>query len=164
VPGVLAVLVLAASFGPWGAIGSSVLSQKAELAGILRSKGLLADGRIVPKPEGSDGADALGPDAPRVRGIEWYLNTHRALTQLAPWFEGQDPNPFAEGKTPEQTSREVLAALSLRADIPNSAGVVYFTHYSDVPEAVSLGGSGHVIGPVVFEGGGRCRPPFLASP
>jgi hypothetical protein len=55
--------------------------------------------------------------------------------------------------TPEQTSREVLAALSLRADIPNFAGVVYFTHYSDLPTTVSLGANGHVIGPVVFEGG-----------
>ena len=67
---------------------------------------------------------------------------------------GPDPNPFAEGKKPEQTSREVVAALSLRADIPNSAGVVYFTHYSDLPTTVSLRGNSHVIGPVVFEGVG----------
>ncbi|MGC1180867.1 MAG: DUF4153 domain-containing protein [Methyloceanibacter sp.] len=154
VPGVLAILLLPASFGPWGAIGASVSSQKAELAGILRAKGLLADGKIVSRPAGGESANPLGPEAARVRGIEWYLNTHHGLGQLAPWFEGQNPNPFAEGKTPEETSREILAALSLRADIPNSAGVVYFTHYSDVPAVVSLAGNGHVIGPVVFEGGG----------
>ncbi|MGO8843717.1 MAG: hypothetical protein ACLQF1_22130 [Methyloceanibacter sp.] len=150
----LAILLLAASFGPWGAIGASVSSQKAELAGILRAKGLLADGKIVSRPAGGESANPLGPEAARVRGIEWYLNTHHGLGQLAPRFEGQNPNPFAEGKTPEETSREILAALSLRADIPNSAGVVYFTHYSDVPAVVSLAGNGHVIGPVVFEGGG----------
>lgn len=153
-PAVLAILLLAASFGPWGVIGFSILSQKAELAGILEAKGLLSGGKIVTKPQGSDGGTALGLDAARVRGIEWYLNTHHALGELAPWFEGHDPNPFAEGKTPEETSREVLAALSLRSDIPNSAGLVYFTHYSDLPTTVSLGGNSHVIGPVVFEGGG----------
>ena len=56
-PAVLAVLLLAACFGPWGVIGFSVLSQKAELAGILQAKGLLADGKIVTKPQGSDGAN-----------------------------------------------------------------------------------------------------------
>jgi hypothetical protein len=153
-PGVLAILLAVACFGPWGAMGASVLSQTAQLAGILRDKGLLADGKIVTRPASSDGTTPLGTDAARVRGIEWYLNTHHALRRLAPWFEGQDPNPFAAGKTPEQTSREILAALSLRADIPQSAGVLYFTHYSDMPEVVALGGGGEVIGPVVFEGGG----------
>jgi hypothetical protein len=154
VPGVLAVLLFAACFGPWGAIGLSIFSQKAELAGILSAKGLLADGKIVARTGGGEGDNPLGSDAARARGIEWYLNTHHALHQIAPWFAGHDPDPFAPGKTPEQILREVLAGLSLRADIPNSAGVVYFTHYSDMPEAVSLGSGGHVLGPVVFESGG----------
>ncbi len=49
-PGVLALLLLAASFGPWGGIGLSVASQKAELASLLKEKGLLVDGKIVSKP------------------------------------------------------------------------------------------------------------------
>jgi Domain of unknown function (DUF4153) len=93
VPAVLAILLLFASFGPWGAMGTSVLSQTAELAGILRDKGLLADGKIVMRPAGNEGASVLGIDAPRVRGIEWYLNSHHALRRLAPWFEGQEQNP-----------------------------------------------------------------------
>jgi hypothetical protein len=105
IPGVLAILLLVASFGPWGAMGASVLSQTAELAGILSDRGLLADGKIVAQPAGSEGASVLGTDAPRVRGIEWYLNTHHALSRLVPWFEGQEQNPFAEGKTPERGSR-----------------------------------------------------------
>jgi hypothetical protein len=94
-------------------MGASVVSQTAELAGILRAKGLLADGKIVTRPASRDGTTPFGTDAARVRSIEWYLNTHHALGQLAPWFEGQEQNPFAEGKSPEQTSREILAALSL---------------------------------------------------
>lgn len=153
-PSLLAILLLVACFGPWGAMGASISSQTAELAGILRDKGLLVDGKIVARPASNGGATLLGSDAARVRGIEWYLNTHHALERLAPWFEGSEQNPFSGGKTPEQTSREVLAALTLRPDIPQSAGVIYFTHYSDRPDVVSLGGGGQVIGPVVFEGGG----------
>jgi hypothetical protein len=50
VPGVLALLLLAASFGPGGAIGFSVMSQKSELASILTEKGMLVDGKIVKRP------------------------------------------------------------------------------------------------------------------
>ena len=46
-PGVLALLLLVASLGPGGAIGLSVMSQKAELASILAAKNMLADGKIV---------------------------------------------------------------------------------------------------------------------
>jgi hypothetical protein len=150
---VLAVLLIAASFGRWGAIGASVFSQKAQLASLLTEKGLLVDGKIVTKPKGGEGDNPLGTDAARARGLEWYLNTHHALQVLAPWFEGREPNPFAEGKEADQTSREILAALSLRADIlPSVIGATYFTHYSDKPEIVALGGSRFVVGPIVFEG------------
>jgi hypothetical protein len=118
------------------------------------------DGKIVPRLVSSDGTTPLGKDAARVRGIEYYLNTHHALRRLAPWFEGQEQNPFAEGKTPEQTSRKLLAALSLRSDISQSADVLYFTHYSDVPEVVAIGGKGDVVGPAVFEHAGPVPAPI----
>ena len=84
VPGVLALLLLAASFGPGGAIGFSVMSQRAELADILTAKGVLADGKLVTRAASGDEASPLGTAAARVRGIEWYLNTHHALGVLAP--------------------------------------------------------------------------------
>jgi hypothetical protein len=84
-PGVLALLLLAASFGPGGAIGLSVLSQKAELASILSGKGMLVDGKIVPRGEGA-AENPLGEAAARARAVEWYLNTHHSLGLLAPWF------------------------------------------------------------------------------
>jgi len=64
----------------------------------------------------------LGADAARVRGIEWYLNTHHALRRLG-WFEGSEQTP-RRGQDPETTLREILAALSLRPDIPQSADVI----------------------------------------
>jgi hypothetical protein len=156
-PGVLALLLLAASLGPGGAIGLSVLSQKAELASILASKGMLADGKIVPRGEGG-AENPLGEAAARARAIEWYLNTHHSLGLLAPWFEGHPDDPFAPGKSPEETARELLVALGLRPDLGNAAGVVYFTHYSDLPAVLVPGKGAYVVGPIVFEGGSTPAP------
>jgi hypothetical protein len=153
VPGVLALLLFAASFGPGGAIGFSVMSQKEQLATLLTTKGLLVDGKIVPRGEGAPD-NPLGTDAWRARSIEWYLNTHRSLYLLAPWFAGLPNDPFAPGNKPEDAARELLLALGLRADVANSSGVVYFNHYSDVPTVLTLAKDGHVIGPVVFQSGG----------
>jgi hypothetical protein len=153
VPGVLALLLLAASFGPGGMIGFSIMSQKAELASLLTAKGMLVDGKVVARSESSE-ENPLGTDAGRVRTIEWYLNTHRALGVLAPWFEGLPNDPFAPSKTPEETARDMLVVLGLRPDVGNTPGVAYFTHYSDMPAVVALPRDAHVIGPVVFESGG----------
>jgi hypothetical protein len=155
-PGVLALLLLAASLGLGGAIGLSVMSQKAELASILAAKGMLADGKIVAGPGGEN---PLGRDAARVRGIEWYLNSHHALGVLAPWFEGRPDNPFAESKTPEQTVREVLAALGLSAAAETGSGL-YLTYYSDAPVIVATAGAAHVIGPVVLQSAGADPAPI----
>jgi hypothetical protein len=152
VPGVLAFLLLAASLGPGGAIGLSVLSQKAELGSILAANGLLVDGRIVPRGEDAP-ENPLGADAGRVRAIEWYLNTHHSLGLLAPWFEGHPDDPFAPGKTPEATARDLLVALGLRPDLGGPSGAVYFTHYSDVPAVLAPEQGAYVVGPIVFEGG-----------
>jgi hypothetical protein len=152
VPGVLAFLIFAASFGPGGMIGFSVMSQKQQLAELLSAKGMLVDGKIVLHGEGA-AESPLGTDAWRARSIEWYLNTHRALHLLAPWFAGLPNDPFAPGKKPEETARDVLLALGLRADVANSSGVVYFTHYSDTPLVVAPSKGAFVIGPIVFEGG-----------
>ena len=156
IPGTLAVLLLAASFGPWGIVGASVRSQTAELAGILGEKGMLADGKFVRPAKGSD--SPLGRSAARARQIEYYLNTRHALRMLAPWFEGEQQNPFAEGKSSETTIRELFEAMALPPDLSRSAGST-FTYYADAPEAVSLASSDQVIGPVLFES----QPPIQGA-
>jgi hypothetical protein len=164
VPAVLAFLMFAASFGPGGMIGFSVMSQKNELAELLAKKGMLADGKILPRVEGAP-ENPLGADAWRARSIEWYLNTHHALDLLAPWFAGLPNDPFAPDKRPEETARELLLALGLRADVANSSGVVYFTHYSDTPLVVTPPKDAYVIGPIVFQGnaGPKAIPPKTVS-
>ena len=47
VPGLFALFLLAASFGPGGAVGFSVMSQTGELQQILAAKGMLVDGRFI---------------------------------------------------------------------------------------------------------------------
>jgi Domain of unknown function (DUF4153) len=147
VPGVLALLLAASSFGPGGASGFSVMSQKAELAEILTAKGMLAGGKFVP----SSAETPLGHDGARARDIQYYLNTHHALDMIAPWFAGQPDDPFAPGETPDETTRKLLLALGLRPDLRNATGVVYFTHYSDVPATIAPAKSARVIGPIVFQ-------------
>jgi hypothetical protein len=118
---------------------------------------MLVDGKIVARSEGS-AENPLGTAAGRARTIEWYLHTHRTLGVLAPWFEGLPNDPFAPGKKPEETARDVLVALGLRPDVGNQPGVAYFTHYSAVPAVVALPKGAHVIGPVVFQSGGPVPP------
>ncbi|MDH3920126.1 MAG: DUF4153 domain-containing protein, partial [Rhodospirillales bacterium] len=48
VPLSLALLLLAASFGPWGAVGLSTYSQMARLERLLAAGSVLVEGRIVP--------------------------------------------------------------------------------------------------------------------
>ena len=152
VPGVLALLLLAASFGPGGAIGFSIMSQRAELEKLLIKRGVLVDGKLVARTDSNPDSSRLGTDASRVRGIEWYLNTHHALGTLDPWFEGTGSNPFAPEKSPEVQTREVLQALGLRPDILSSQEVSYFSHYSNEPAIVAFNGQGSVLGPIVFSG------------
>ena len=151
-PGVLALLVLAAAFGPGGAIGLSVLSQKAELASILTAKGMLVDGKIVPRSEGA-AENPLGEAAARARAIEWYLNTHHSLGLLAPWFEGQPNDPFVPGKSPEETARELLdrARTSPRSRQCFGRGLFHALFRPSRP-CYAPGKGAYVVGPIVFEG------------
>ncbi|MGD9502720.1 MAG: DUF4153 domain-containing protein, partial [Methyloceanibacter sp.] len=155
-PGVLALLLFAASFGPGGAIGFSVMSQRAQLAAILAERNMLVGGKFVPAPPGT--SNPLGQDAARAHAIEWYLNTHQSLAVLAPWFEGQPDDPFAPGKTREETVRELLTALGLTPTLRSGADALVFNHYADKPAVVNLGAKARMIGPVVFQTGPRPLP------
>ena len=91
------------------------MSHKEELAAILTENGVLVDGKIVPQTNADP--NLYGYQTWRVRGIEWYLNMRRSLGVLAPWFEGLPDDPFAPGKTPEETARGVLTALGLSPNL-----------------------------------------------
>lgn len=85
------------------------------------------------------------------------LSGHLGRGVLAPWFEGHPNDPFAAGKKPEETARDLLAALGLRPELGSVPGQVYFRHYSDVPVVIDAKG-GQFIGPVVFQTGSAPAP------
>jgi len=88
----LALVLLVASAGPWGAVGWSVRSQKAQLAGLLEEAGILSDGKIQPaKLEEFSGFDRR---TGRVSSILWFLHRHERLRDIRPWFEGLENDPF----------------------------------------------------------------------
>lgn len=106
IPGLLAVLLLVASFGPWGARGLSVRSQAAQLATILTEQGALVDGRIAAKP-------ALDKSRDRAGSILFYLQRQGGLRSLRPWFEGRTASPFEPGKTDAQSYRDIAQLLGV---------------------------------------------------
>ena len=85
-PGVLAALVLAASVGPWGALGASVASQKGRLQAALTEAGVFRDGRIVALPAGGKVIEPAAFD--RIRDGFRYLATHGRLGEIADWRGG----------------------------------------------------------------------------
>jgi ABC-type transport system involved in multi-copper enzyme maturation permease subunit len=54
VPLSLSLLLIAASFGPWGASGLSTISQMARLEQLLAANGILAEGRMIPAERSTD--------------------------------------------------------------------------------------------------------------
>jgi hypothetical protein len=154
-PGVLAFLLLAASFGPGGAIGFSVMNQKAELAAILQKQGMLTDGKFV--PAGQIEQPPLGRHAARAGAIVSYLNTHHALTVLAPWFEGAANDPFAPANPPVETLRDLLAALGVSANIALSGGKP-LNFSANAPAMFSVPAEGVLVGPVEIRRGSGAEP------
>ena len=148
VPGVLALLLLAASFGPGGANGFSVMSQRAELEKLLIKRGLLIDGKLVARTDSIRTVAVSAPMRLACVGIEWYLNTHHALGALEPWFEGTGNNPFAPDKTPEVQTREVLeGARSPFRHLKFGSLPISATTPTE-PAIVAFNGTGHCARPV----------------
>jgi hypothetical protein len=110
VPVTLAALLLASSFGPWGAADVSLRSQTARLTSILTDAGLLMDGRII--RSSAEDAVARGERREAV-SIVRYLGKTGRLNALSGWFE--------EGVLPPDANpNEVLAAISQSVNWTNS--------------------------------------------
>jgi hypothetical protein len=96
--GGLAVLLLAGSFGPWGANGLTVTSQFSRLSALLEQKGLLKDNRMVsPSPDLDNDSRQAG------YSMLYALKDAGGLNRLKPWFEGAKDDPFKDPETLEST-------------------------------------------------------------
>ncbi len=85
VPASLAVLLILASFGPWGAVSVSARSQVARLEAVLGETGILVEGRVA-----RTGESIPFEDRQRISAIVSYLADTGKQSAIAPWFEGGD--------------------------------------------------------------------------
>jgi hypothetical protein len=105
IPASLAILLLLASIGPWGALNVTGRSQAERLIGFLNQNGLLRDGKWA--AESAPGWSQT--ELTTMRSFISELENARQLYRLAGLFEGTADNPFAKS--------DVAAALRARMGI-----------------------------------------------
>lgn len=137
--GVMGVLLLLGSTGPFGANGLTITTQFARLENMLIANGLLKDGKAV-TPEKRVSGDV----ASEGNSILHALQSAGGLERLRPWFEGLDKNPFATGNTDWALSSEIGTFLGFNVPYVNDA-VVSFA--ANQPVVTSYTGSVKMIGP-----------------
>ncbi len=93
--GSMAVLLLLASFGPWGAKGVSVHSQHKRLVTLLETWGYVENGKITDQLPAREKV----PNEVKVssRSIVNFLRKQNELQRLQPLFSGHKENPFEQG-------------------------------------------------------------------
>jgi hypothetical protein len=92
VPGVLALLLILAAFGPWGVAQVTGRSQANRLEAFLTERGVLAAGKWR---EGSPVPSWTQSEQQQIRTALFDLAIAGQLGRLEPWFQGQVNDPFA---------------------------------------------------------------------
>ena len=90
--GILAIMLLAGSFGPWGAERISVLSQLHRLQQLMELWGITENGKIASKQPSRE--DVPAQVLSNGNSIVTFLRRHDALEQLRPLFAGHPKDPF----------------------------------------------------------------------
>lgn len=163
IPAALALLLLAASFGPWGLWALPLIEQRATLERILTRQGVLVDGQIAANPP-AIAWDTASRD--RAAGALRYLSEQYALDGVKPWFAGR-PDPFAEVADGSSTALERVA---LAVGLPTSAlyperDTWLGFRASQVLAVPLLAGAGQLIGPVaIYAIGTRGNNDSIALP
>ena len=110
VPALLAVLLVASSFGPWGAQSVAVKSQFNRLQSILSEKGILKDGKIH-KLEGPADFEL----SQNVTSIITYLSARDEIGRIEKWFDA-DSGVFetVKGETITPAAGSIMNAMGLK--------------------------------------------------
>ena len=93
VPVSLAVLLIAASFGPWGATATSERSQVRILHDLLTDAGLLRGGTVAPSDTTLDFEMRK-----RISSVVDYLTSTGKQAAIAPWFAGTEADFTARAR------------------------------------------------------------------
>ena len=126
-PSSLALLLLAAAFGPWSAGEVSARSQLARLEAALTEAGLLENGRITPAQVAVD-LDR----AKTISGSIDYLVEHQRQDLVTAWFTSL----VADKKT---TTQQLMAAMNVRY-VEGNASDRYISFYAHMPEELDVAG------------------------
>lgn len=166
-PAIAAIMMLLASFGPWGVEGASIRSQRAELESLLRDHGILQDGRVTPARD----PEAIPmQDRARIADIVRYFtrsNRQAGLNGLAtPAVNNQyhtDPMkvmaqwniPYANGARGSDNGQLYFTRLNAQDGTPmllSIAGydlaseLLHFNFFSKTaPEPILLTAEGHTV-------------------
>jgi hypothetical protein len=149
IPLSLCVLLLLASFGPWGAVGWSVRNQKSELVNLLEASGRMKDGQIVVAGKNNPLPD---DKARRANSILTYLQRHDRLDELDGWFGNLQEHPFAKGDNQEQMACKVARLIGVPANLSPLRKPENFYFSVDHPTLMQLSGFDEVIGPITILG------------
>lgn len=134
------VLLLVGSVGPFGAYGLTIESQFARLTALLERNGILKDGAIT-----FPGKLLEGGAAGDGYSIIYALRDAGGLQRLAPWFAGDEKNPFTENATDWSIAQGVTERLGF-AQSSTAYDGLSFT--ANVPAAISVPAAARVVGPI----------------
>ena len=156
----LGALLLAASFGPWGARDLSVSSQIARLAEILQEHGYLQGNRLV---EDIPAKGTIPPkDVSDAYSIIRFLRETKGLNQLEPLFAGRDDSPFEDGKTGWQLVSAINGLLHLERSIQTSDGGTRLSYIANSDGVLTFGPDIRISGPHVVQQSSRTSRPAAA--
>ncbi len=113
--GVLAVFLLLASFGPWGARGIGARHQTAILEDILLKNNML-DNRQIKHVSANDSKKISPSDLRQIKSIIWYLQSQDNLNRLQPLFSDSKDSPFplSEDKSRYTNANKVFSFLGIK--------------------------------------------------
>ncbi|MDH5597087.1 MAG: DUF4153 domain-containing protein [Candidatus Peregrinibacteria bacterium] len=137
ITGSLFLVILLSSFGPWGALRISEVSQFARLSSILTEQGLLVDGKIV-----ADKKIIPGNTAGQVHNIMRYLEQYHGLSKVQPWFEDRKLDELCRKKA-YCLSKELISQ-----DTFNSGGNRYEKYFQSAMKkgaAIEVAGYSYVV-------------------
>ncbi len=140
----LSGLLIAASFGPWGASGISIDSQAQRFEMLLQRNGLLDKGRLATTFDGSE--RITGEDARSGASIVSFLSREKAIDRVRDIFEGHDKNPFSKNAKPWRQAAAINSLFGFnRSALPKGVTAVNF--WSAGKASISLPAATHLSGP-----------------
>jgi len=141
----LGVLLLTASFGPWGARDLSISSQMERLVAIMQAHGYLKDSRLVEIiPE--KGTLPAG-DRSTANSIVGFLRDVEAIDQLAPYFEGREDSPFATDKRGWQLTAAINKLLHFEHVSVHADGSTSVSYTAIANDMFATGATARISGP-----------------